>query len=750
MTRKVLLLLIAVLLIPIAAFAATIKSIEVEGNHFVSTKKILSIFSARAGQQYQPEKVSQGVRSLFQTKNFNDIVVRSREEGSEIVLTITVEEYPRIKEVRVEGNKNIERGDIDGKIAVREGFFARPAMLTRDILAIEELYSEKGYNAARIDIRQIDIEKEHMVVLVLVISEGEKIKVRNIDFLGNGAIESDGLLSVMETKVDTWWSGGEYKPKVLEEDLERIKQLYGYEGYLDATVELAEKVELDDGKSVDIFIGIEEGPRYRLGKVTWSGNRVLPDWEIEPFVRMKEGDPFSLGEVEMMQVGISQSLWEKGYIWSRIIPGRSVRKHTIDLNLDIQENHQATIREIKISGNTKTFEHVIRREFRMYPGDTFILGNVQRSIRDLYARGYFANFPRLDTEPLNEEGEMNLLIDVEEKQTGYFRMGAGFSQLSSLSGFLGITENNLFGRGKSVSFDWEFGRYRKNLNVQYTEPYLLGTNNSLTASVYSWIQNRVAQTFYTDRRTGFSLQLGRPFPWLDYTRAFISYRFEKVELNNFASNYPDHGYLRVIDWPLNKSSVSLSLTRNSTDSPFHPTRGSKVSFSSEFSGGIFGGNVDYMRHTANLQWFTLLFWKLTFHLDLTAAVIDGYNEDDEIVEYEMFRLGGNRRYALRGYDFYEIVPDGNDPYVGGRFMTILTQEILFPVSEQVFLLTFFDVGNVWNSFAEANPYNLRRGLGLGIRLDMPGLGNLGFDYGYGYDKRGGPAWEPHFTFGTFF
>lgn len=748
--KKSLLLLLAALLIPFTAFAATIKSIEVEGNHFVSTKKILSIFAAKTGQQYQPEKVSQGVRGLFQTKNFDDIVVRHREEGGEVVLTITVEEYPRIKEVRVEGNKSIDRSDIEGKIAIREGFFARPAMLTKDILALKELYSEKGYNAARIDIRQIPIEKEHMVVLVLVIAEGEKIKVRNIDFLGNGAIESDDLLSVMETKVDTWWSGGEYKPKVFEEDLQRIKQLYGDEGYLDATVELAELVELDEGKKVDVFIDIEEGPRYRLGKVTWSGNTVLEDSEIEPFVQMEVGDPFSLGEVEMMQVGISQSLWEKGYIWSRIIPGRRVRKHTIDLDLDIQENQQATIREIKISGNTKTFEHVIRREFRMYPGDTFILGDVQRSIRDLYARGYFANFPRLDTEPLNEEGEMNLLIEVDEKQTGYFRMGAGFSQLSSLSGFLGVTENNLFGRGKSVSFDWEFGRYRKNLNVQYTEPYLLGTNNSLTASVYSWIQNRVAQTFYTDRRTGFSLQLGRPFPWLDYTRAYISYRFEKVELTNFASNYPDYGYLRFIDWPLNKSSISLSLSRNSTDSPFHPTRGSKVNVSSEFTGGIFGGNVDYMRHTANMQWFTILFWKFTFHLDFTAAVISGYDEDDEIVDFEKFRLGGNRRYALRGYDFYEVVPDGNDPYVGGRFMTILTQEILFPVSEQVYLLTFYDVGNVWNSFSEANPYHMKRGLGIGIRLDMPGLGNLGFDYGYGYDKIGGPAWEPHFTFGTFF
>jgi len=738
------------ILFPAAALGAMIKSVVVEGNIFVSAKKILSIFALSPNQEYRPEQVSQGIRRLFQTKDFNDVAVYSRNEPGGVVLTVVVEEYPRVKELRIEGQHHVERKEIEAKLTMREGFFARPALMTKDVLALEGLYAEKGYNAATIEVRRIPIEEEHMVIIVYHIEEGEKIKVRNIDIMGNGVISSKELRDRMETKVDKWYRGGEFKPSVLEQDLERMKQLYADRGYLDTEVELVRTVESDGGKKVDLYIGIEEGPQYRLGEVTWSGNTVLTDEEIEPFITLEEGDPFSVGEVEMMQLGISGKLWEQGYIWSRIVPERRMRKRVIDLDLRIVENQQATIKEIKISGNTKTFEHVIRRELRTYPGETFILGDVQRSIRDLFAQGYLADFPRIDTEPLNDEGDMNLLIEVEEKQTGYFRMGAGFSQLSSLTGFFGISENNLFGRGKSVTFDWEFGKWRRNLNFRYTEPYLLGTRNSLTVSVYSWIQDRVQQLYYTDRRTGFSLQLGRPFPLLDFTRASVSYRFEKVELTDFSSSYPEFGYLRDIDWPLNKSSVMVGFTRNSTDSPFHPTKGSITSLSAEYAGGPLQGNVDYQRYTANMQWFRNLFWKFTFHLDMTAAVIDGYGRSDDIVDFEKFRLGGNRRYALRGYDFYEVVPEGNDPYVGGRFMTTLVQEILFPVSEQVYTLVFLDVGNVWNSFREADIFNVKRGLGLGIRLEMPGLGNLGFDYGYGYDKAGGPAWEPHFTFGTLF
>ncbi len=741
--------LVLVLLAPAAARAVTISRIDVSGNVYVSEKQVLSIFGVRPGDELREDRISEAVRRLFDSKDFSDVSVSYRMEAAGAVLLLTVEEYPRVKEVRLQGTDKLKREDVEAKVSTKAGYFARPSLISQDVSAIVALYGEKGYNRARVDVKKVPLEKEHSVILVYQVVEGRKVKIRHIDFLGNGALESAELRKAMETKESRWWRGGELKPQQLDDDLKKIKDLYGNAGYLDALVTVDHQDDVDNGKAVDIYIRVDEGQPYTAGTITWSGNAVVGDEDIRKFVTLEEGQPFALDKVEQMQFGINGKYWEKGYIRSQIIPDRRVHRRRIDLSFAIIENDPSYIREIKISGNSKTFETVVRREFHVYPGDRFILSDVQRSLRDVIALGYFEGNPDINYEQANDKGDINLLIGIKEKTTGNFRMGAGFSQLNSLTGFFGIQENNLFGRGKNIGLDWEFGKYRQNINFQYTEPYLLGTENSVTFNVYNWIQDAVQQQFYTDRRKGFSVQLGRPFIWLDYTRFYAGYRFENVALSDFSSAYPANGILRLTHWPLNKSSMSLSITRNSTDNPFHPTVGSVATLSAEFAGGLFGGNVKYMRYSAEMSWFRQLFWRFTFHLNSETGVIDGYKHPSEVQDFEKFRLGGNRRYALRGYDFYEVVPEGNDEFVGGRFMQTFTHEILFPFTPQIWALAFFDAGNTWNSFGEADLFHLRRGVGLGVRIEMPGMGTLGFDYGYGFDKPS-PGWTPHFTFGTFF
>jgi outer membrane protein insertion porin family len=750
MMKRVLGILCCLLAVSSAARSASVRSVEVVGNVFITEKNILSIFGMRPGDEFRAESVSQGLKRLVDTKNFADIQARERVEEGGIVITIAVEEYPRVKELRIQGNNKIKREDIEAKITLKDGYFARPSIFTQDVSTIQALYAEKGYSSAKVNVVKSPVTKEHTITVSYVITEGKKVKISHIDIVGNGAIESSQIRRVIESKEHHWWRGGDFKPATLEDDLKKIKDLYGTEGYLDAEAKIEREETVNGGKGVDIFIRVNEGQQYTLGGLTWSGNTVVSDDEIKKLVTIEEGDPFALDKIDALQIAINGRYWEQGYIWSRIMPKRDVHRRRIDLSLAIVENNPASLNEIKITGNTKTYETVIRRELSIYPGDRFVLGEVQRSLRDIVSLGYFAGPPKVDTEPVNEKGDINLLIAVQEKQTGFFKMGAGFSQLNSLTGFFGIQENNLLGRGKSVSLDWEFGKWNNNVNLQYTEPYLFGTNNSLTVSIYNWIQDRVQQQYYTDRRKGFSVQIGRPFPWLDYTKLWTSYRFENVSLSNFSTSYPELGALRLINWPLLHSSILFSLSRNSTDNPFHPTRGSVTSVSAEFAGGPLQGTVKYMRYTGEVSWFRLLVWKLTFHFDMEVGVIDGYENPNEVQDFEKFRLGGNRRYALRGYDFYEIVPEGNDPYVGGRFMTTFTHELLFPFAEAVYGLIFFDAGNTWNSFGAADPFDLRRGLGVGIRIELPTVGNLGFDYGYGFDKVGEPGWEPHFTFGTMF
>jgi outer membrane protein insertion porin family len=741
------LILLAALSAP--ALAIEIGRVNIEGNIFVSDTKISSILGVQAGDIFVAEKVSQGIKRLVRTKDFADVQAYYAEEGGKAVLTVVVREYPRVQSVIVDGNKKIKEDDIRAKISLRGGYFARPAMITRDITAIRDLYAEKGYNGAKIQVVRTPAKEENKIYVEYRIDEGQKIKIRSIDILGNGAFSSKEILGLMESKPDSWIRGGDYKPKVLDEDIEKIRTLYRNDGYLDVQVAVDHMDRVRDGKYVDIYIRVDEGMQYYVGDITWEGNEEIKDDRIESLIALEQGEPFSMAAMEMTNMGINSVYWENGYIWSRVIPNQTKRRRMIDLDIEISEGQPADINEIKISGNTKTFENVIRRELEVYPGDRFILQDVQRSVRDVFQLGYFAGPPKIDTEPVGDEGDINLLIEVEEKQTGSFRAGFGFSQLNRLTGFLGMQENNFLGRGKTIGLDWEFGRYRKNLNLRYSTPYFMGTKWSFTANVFDWVQDRVSQQYYRDTRTGFSIRGGRDLPLLDYARFYLGYRFEKVDITDFDEAYPSTGSLRLVDWPLNKSTVSVSIARNSTDSPFHPTRGSVITWSTEVAGGPFGGNVKFIRNSAEISWFKLLFWRFTLHLSLDAANINGFG-GSKVEDYEKYRLGGNRRFPLRGYDFFEVVPEGNDPYVGGRFYTKITEELVWPFTEMVWGVVFYDVGNTWNSMTEANLYNMRRGLGLGIRIEMPGMGNLGFDYGYGFDKVGGPGWEPHFTFGTFF
>ncbi len=746
--KRLTFLILLIVMTHSAARAQTVDRVRVEGNHNVSTEKIVAIFGIEPGSELKGEQVSRGIKRLFKTKNFSDIAAYYREVDGEGVVVLKVEEYPLVANVQVEGIKKLEPEDVRTKITLRNGFFARPSIITSDKSEIKKLYQGEGYSNTRVEVERKSIG-ESSVVVVYRINEGEKINIRHIDFIGNGAVDSDRLRDVMTSQEDRWWRGGEFNPDTLEMDLKKIEKVYADQGYLDADASVYRKVVTGDGEHLDIYIRIEEGKRYYVGDITWSGNEIIKDEVIENIIPLEEDDVFSLIDIEMTQYQLNSLYWERGYIYTRIVPEQRVDRRKIDMHLNIVENEPAHINEIKISGNTKTFETVIRRELEVYPGDKFVLKEVRRSLREIFQLGYFQVPPKLNTERINEEGDINLLIDVTEKQTGNFKMGAGFSQLNSLSGFLGVSENNFLGRGKSISLNWEFGRYRKNLQLQYMEPHLFGSETMMSISVFNWVQNRVQQQYYTDRRKGFSVRLGHPMPWLDYSTMLARYRLESVELSDFSSSYPRTGMLQSTDWPMIKSSVTFTFRRNSTDSPFHPTSGSISEMNAEFSGGMLGGNVGFQKYSAEMSWFRNLFWKFTFHLKANAGIIDPVGSD-ALEDFEKYRLGGNRMYALRGYDYYEIVPEGNDPYVGGRFMTTLVQEIVFPFSRQVYGLLFFDAGNTWNSFGEADIFNLKRGLGVGIRLEMPGMGNLGFDYGYGFDKAGGPAWEPHFTFGSFF
>lgn len=729
-----------------------ITEVHIEGNRFVSEQKIVRVLRLNIGDPYSDRSLSEALRRLYATKEFSDVTASKEVFARGVVVTIRVKEYPRVDAVEFEGNKKIKKGELEEKTSVKAGMFVRPALVRRDFDTIEALYREKGYYRVKVTDQIIPKQdkktKKQTTVLIYKITEGEKVEIAHIDFFGNRSLDSKEIRGVLESNEDGWFRNSDFKPDVLEEDHQRIIQLYRENGFLDAQIVDQELHFSDDGKDLDVFITVKEGTQYIVGDVTWSGNEVFPDFRIFPLVAMFPGQVFDDSKFAEIQFNLNSLYWDQGYIYNSISPEKTVRGDTIDVNFAITEGKPAHIHEINIAGNTKTNEIVIRRELVVNPGDIFRRPLLIRSLREVFNLGYFAGPPEVGTSQANPDGDIDITLTVEEKQTGQFRLGAGFSQLNRISGFIGLAETNFLGKGLTVGIDWEFSRTRQTVDLRFTEPWLWGTPTQLTLNVYNRVQDQVAQQFYDDRRRGASVRLGRPFPWVDYTSIFWRYSFEDIKLSNFSPLYL--GPLRATVWPQSTSTMSVTLLRNSTDSPFRPTQGTRSSFTVGLNGGFLGGDVQFQAYDASFAIYQRIVRSLVLQMRYAVAVLDESGKNGGVPDYELFRLGGNRRYGVRGYDFYQIVPQGNAPYNGGRFMNILSYELTLPIAQNIFVLGFVDAGNTWNSFGESDLFDLRKGIGLGVRMELPMLGVMGFDYGYGYDKITGGSWVPHLNLGGTF
>lgn len=728
-----------------------VQRIIVKGNRQVSTSQIVRVLGVRPGEGYDPDRIRPGLKRLYETRQFRDVAAY-REEGTapdSVDVVVEVVEFVRVEGVRFEGNDHVGEDDLEKAVEIEKGTFVRPSLVSRDREAIRDIYREKGYYSVAVADTVVQDAKTGQRSLVYRVQEGEKVKVKHVDFIGTREMDTGFIRDVMKTETDTWLKGGDFNPKELDADRESIIQLYKSEGYLDVAVNEPELEFSPDGKGLDIFITITEGKRYYVGKIDWTGNALFPDTVIAERITLEPGKPFNDVALSQIQFEIGNLYGDRGYIFSTVTPVKKIRGDVVDLTFEIEQGSLAHVREINIVGNSKTWEEVIRRELVLYPGDVFSSNRLRRSLREVFNLGFFAGPPEPTYNIVNNEGDLDLTLRVEEKPAGQFRVGAGFSQLNRVSGFIGVTEPNFLGRGYRVGVNWEFSRSRQDVNLQFTQPWAFGTPTELSFQVYAANQEKVQQQFYSDRRTGFSVRVGRPFPWLDYTTVSVRYSLEEVELSNFSESY--QGSLRNTVWPQTTSSLGLTLFRNSTDNPFHPSTGTRTTLNARWTGGPMGGDVDIQRYEGEFSWFQSLAWKFVLELRQTLGVVDGYTSPNQVPDYERFRLGGNRRFGLRGYDFYEVVPRGNSPFIGGRFYSITVAQVEFPLAPPtVYGRTFFDLGNTWNSFEGAEPGDGFKGAGFGIVIELPMIGLFGLDYAYGFDRFGGGRWEPHITFGSGF
>lgn len=728
---------------PTPASAETVSGIEVRGGERIGDPSVLRTFAVRAGDVYDPYEIAEGIRNLYATDQYAAIEVARAPAEEGVKLILTVREHPLLGAWSVEGNRKVKEKNLFQETYLKKNLVVTPRVLFRERRRMLDLYEEKGYRNAEIEYAYAGDDSLGRKTVAFLVREGEKVKVKRIVFVGAERIEEKKLRGAMKTKPDSWIRSGDFKPVEFEEDREKIVSEYRKNGFLDARIDSTDLGVGPNGRDLTVTVFVAEGERYSAGEVSFDGNERFGDATLAEAVTLDPGDVFDQEKYDETVGNLYSVYTEEGYIFANIVPTREVREgNRVDLVFRIVEGEPARIGRVNITGNQRTKERTIRRELVVAPGDLFQRSRIIRSQRELLQLGFFQDI-RFDYRPVRGTDDIDITFDVLERQTGEAQAGVGFSSMNGATGFIRLGQVNLFGGGERANLMWEFGNFDQ-LELSYTEPWLFDTP---TAAGFDIAIVRRNWDSYYDNRRGAGVRLGRRLPWLDYSRLDWRYRIEEREIeprsNASAAVLAAAGTQTL-------SSSRVTFTRNSTDRLFHPTRGSVAILAGEWAGGPLQGSTEYQEYEVETRWYFPSFWKFFLGLRARLGVVDGLKNPSTVPIYQLYRLGGTGIWGLRGYDDRDVVPEGNSFDFGGRSMLILSAEYKFPMVEQIFGLFFFDAGNTWNSFREIQPNELKRGVGFGVRFEIPMLGQMGFDFGYGLDREGGAGWEPHFQLGSQF
>ena len=466
---------------------------------------------------------------------------------------------------------------------------------------------------------------------------------------------------------------------------------------------------------------------------------------------------------------LQKMYYNQGYLFAQIQPIETpIGKDSLNVNFNITEGHVVHVNEIQIKGNTKTHEKVIRREFKIQPGDIFNSSKLERSIRDVTILNYFANIiPNVNIIE-NDDKHVNLEVTVEEKSTDMANMSAGYSQRDGLIGSIGLTFNNFSlahpftgGDGQRLVFDWQFGRIYRSISISFTEPWMF---NTPTLGGFSIFDTRTGGGYYPwDRKDiGGSVHLGRRFQWPDnYFRGDWIFRYAQTTIDNITDpQLLQRYYAYGTTSDTRQLSLTQIITRDSRNNPEFPTFGSVHSLSTQLSGGPLGGDADYIKAIFNAERYLPMPFGFVLFTNTKFGLLESISDNSVILLGEYFYLGGSGlgfSESLRGYDDGQVGPlsTGGSP-LGGKTMLKTSAELRFPISPNptIFGLFFAEGGNAWETLDLTDPFDLRRSVGAGLRLFMPMIGIIGIDFGYGFDhfdangNRKG-QWKVHFQFGRF-
>ncbi len=741
-------------------------TVTVEGNEAVEQSLILSVSGLHHNMQLSATAVQEAIRRIYALGLFADVRIDVEYAGGMANLKIVVKEHPKLESVTFQGNKNIGDDDLKKKINIFERQTVSPNQIKQAVEAIRKAYQDKGYHEVQITPERQLLNDGRQLALTFKIKEGQKVKIRAIEFFGNKFFSADKLRGKMDAAPKGFLRSGSFKPDQYKKDKEDIIDFYKKNGFIDASIERDSVVVDPDGKNLVIKIWVNEGSRYYFGDVTFTGNEVYSDDFLLHKMKFHKGDVYDSEKYEDSFGEIYSAYQERGYLHVRVYDNQQTVDSLLNIEFEISEGVPAHINKIFVEGNTKTKEKVIRRELHTRPGQIFSRTLLMRSLRNVMLLNYFS-----DVEPDVKDlpnGDVDLVVKVKEKPTGQIQAGAGYSGQDKLVGTLGLGIPNFRGNGQNVSLDWTFGARRNSIALSFTEPWMFGTPTLFGTDLYNTnhLIDLGSNIQFTEQDRGLGLKLGRRLSWPDdYFQLVGRYTLQEFRYYDFTAEYDsayagDPADLNIYGGRfLTTSALGLTISRDSRNLPQFATSGSLVSLNSEVSGWALGGDWKYYKSVLDAAKYTRIFWKIALVTKMHLGVIDSPLGDKGIPYSERFAPGGT--YAdgeIRGYDDGTVGPTNErGGLLRGRSVLVYNVELQIPVvDQQIYGLLFADAGNAWLTGRAIKPFDLdrvdglKKSVGAGFRVVVPGLGTIGFDFGYGYNNPNGAGWKPHFQIGKSF
>jgi len=746
--------------------------IRVEGNTNTDSARVVRSFEVLPGSRFTQDAVRRGIRKLVGLGLFDDVSVDVEQvpDPAIVDLVIKVRERPRIGKITFVGNKKRESDELEKKLFLHTGEVFSWTSTQTQVDSLIRYYKSEGYARAAIE-AGADSSGPGQVAVRFTIAEGEKVKITDIEFVGLHAFPPDKAKKGLKTKRKWLLGGGNLEDESFAEDREKLETWYKDRGYRDFRILDITTKPGKGPRDLTLVVTLEEGPRYRIDKIQWTGNTIVSTGRLNALGDDAVGVVYNRSKIQKAIGDAYGEYAEHGYLYLNIEPREEIKDSTVTLTMAVTEGQPSHVRYVNIKGNRGTREKVIRRELTIHERDKFRRSALVRTQGDLMRLGFFENVD-INFEPADST-DVDITLKVKEKNVGTASAGAGYSGETGLTGFLELGHNNVLGNGQSLSLHLERGSRRSNYYLSFTEPWFRDTPTLLGISGYSSDRE---YDFYREERIGGSVRLGRPL-WWDFTRGSVAYRLENVTLNTISGRtLTPADSLLLLGYSFGDaqltSTVEVDFSRITTDNPFYPTRGTRFTWDNELAGGPWGGSVDFHKH----RWEGRLYLPsirrgVTTMLKTRVGLVDEYTgQSREVPPYERFRLGGGSTIdPLRGYEDYMVVPQkyiqripvfrdttpgGPDStrytisrYPGGRFFTTFTVEQQFAIAHPLHGVLFFDAGNTWDHVFEYRPLDLRIGAGAGLRLEIPLLGNVGFDYAYGFDRDDRPRWVGHFLIG---